>query len=47
MDCDICLTNQSSMPDKLDGWPSLVNLILKSNTSKGKKIGWSMPLAEA
>jgi hypothetical protein len=28
------------MLDKLDGWPSLANLILKSNTLKGKKIWW-------
>jgi hypothetical protein len=45
VDCNICLTNQSSIPDKLDGWTSLANFILKSNTLKGNKIGWSMPLA--
>jgi hypothetical protein len=47
VDYGFCLINPSSILDKLDGWPSLANLILKSNTSKVRRIGWPMPLAEA
>jgi hypothetical protein len=35
------------MLDKLDGWPSLANLILKSNTLKGRRIGWSDALSRS
>jgi hypothetical protein len=40
------LTNPNSMLDKLGGWPSSVNLILKSNILRERKTEWLMPSVE-